>query len=150
MEGEISRRQFLKAGGLVLVGGFMGFEGCENLLHSGPYIVFEQLDSGCASNGETAQLGGGQGSIRFSGAVATPNPCCDLQAELLTLRCNSTTRCPNTYEVAIVSTPQQGSCIECLGSVTYRGEIRGVESGSYTISITHNGYKVAEAQVQVD
>lgn len=79
----------------------------------------------------------------------TPNPCYDLHAELLAMRCDPAARCPNTYEVAITSEAQGGYCIECLGSVFYRGEIRGLEAGWYTITITHHGRPVAEAQALV-
>ncbi len=147
---ELTRRQFLKAGSLLGIGTFLGLQSCEDLFKPGPHLLFEQLESSCASDGETAQLQGGKGKLSFSGAVETPNPCHDLQAELVTMRCGPTERCPNTHEVAITSKPQGGSCIECLGSVPYQGEIRGLEAGLYAITITHDGRPIAEAQVQVD
>ena len=122
---------------------------CEDFFKTGPYLVFEQLDSGCASVEEGAQLQGEEGRITFSGTMATPTPCYDLHAELMTMRCELGMRCPNTYEIVITSKQQEGPCIECLGSVSYRGEIRGLEPGLYSITIVHDGRPVIESQVEV-
>jgi hypothetical protein len=149
MRKDLTRRQFLKASAFLGLGGFLGLRSCEDLFKTGPSLVFEQLDSGCASADEWATLQGGEGRITFSGTMATPNPCYDLNAELMTMRCGPGARCPNTYEVAIASEPLEGYCIECLGGVSYRGEIRGLEPGLYSITIVHDGRPIAEAEVEI-
>lgn len=153
MGAKLTRRELLKASGLLGLGAFLGLQSCEDLWSLGtsqPLLSFEQLDSGCAFVEEGAELDGGKGRITFSGAVATPTPCYDLTAELITMRCGPTERCPNTYEIAITSEAQEGYCILCLGSVSYRGELGGLKAGIYNITITHDGHPIAAAQVQVD
>lgn len=153
MGAKLSRRQFLKASGLLSLSALLGLQSCEELWGlrpSEPLLSFEQLDSGCAFVEEGAELRGGKGKLIFSGAVETPTPCYDLTAELITMRCGPTERCPNTYEIAITSKAQEGYCIECLGSVSYRGELRGLKAGIYNIGITHDGRHITAAQVQVD
>jgi hypothetical protein len=81
--------------------------------------------------------------------IITPNPCYELKAELLVLRCDAQVRCPNAYEVAIRAEAQAGYCIECVGEISYKGEIRGLAPGSYTITVTYDGRRIAEEQVQV-
>lgn len=149
MAKNLTRRQFLKTSGLLGLGAFLGLRSCEDLFKPGPYLVFEQLDSGCASAEEGAVIQGGEGKIALSGTMGTPNPCYSLQAELMTMRCEPGARCSNTYEVAIASEPQEGYCIECLGSVSYRGEIHGLKPGLYSIMVTHDGRPIAAAQVEV-
>jgi hypothetical protein len=150
---KLTRRQFLKASGLLSLGTFLGLQSCEDLWGPGPsepLLSFEQLDSGCSAGEEGAELQGGVGKIAISGAVATPTPCFDLQAKLVTMRCGPAERCLNTYEIAITSKAREGYCIECLGSVSYRGEVRGLKAGTYSITVTHDGRRVAAEQVEVD
>ncbi len=153
MEAKLTRREFLKAGGLLSLGTLLSLESCEDLWHPGPsqpMLIFEQLGSNCASVEEEARLQGEKGKITFEGQVATPTPCYDLAAELITMRCGPTERCLNTYEIAITSTAQEGHCIECLGSVFYRGELRHLAPGIYTIGISHDGRRVVTAQIEVE
>ncbi|MCR4404413.1 MAG: twin-arginine translocation signal domain-containing protein [Candidatus Acetothermia bacterium] len=150
---KLTRRQFLKASGLLGLGAVLGLQSCDALWNPGPsepLLSFAQLGSSCASVAEGAELQGGRGRITFSGAVSTPTPCYDLTAELITMRCGPGERCVNTYEIAITSKAQEGYCIECLGSVSYRGELRRLNPGVYNIGITHDGRLITAAQVQVD
>lgn len=153
---KFTRRELLRAGGLLGVGAFLGLWGlqsCEALWNPGPslpLLSFEQLGGSCAAaEEEEATLQGGKGKITFSGAVRTPTPCFDLEAELLTMRCGPTERCPNTYEIAITSKAREGYCIECLGRVSYRGELRRLTPGTYNIRISHDGRPVITEQVEV-
>jgi hypothetical protein len=82
--------------------------------------------------------------------VITPNPCYQLRAELLILRCNTQRRCPNTYEIAIRAEAEAGYCIECIGEISYKGEIRSLAPGSYTVVVTYDGHRIAEEQVHVE
>lgn len=151
MQGSFTRRQFLKAGGLLGLGTVLGVQSCESLFGPKlPRLTFQQLDSSCATEEETVLLEGGPGRISFSGLMQTPTPCYDLQAELITMRCEPTERCPNTYEIAITAKAQDVICVECIGSVNYRGEIRSLRPGLYTIAVTHDGHPIAEEQVQVE
>lgn len=156
MMGKLTRRELLRASGLLGIGAFLGLLGlqsCEDLWNPGPslpLLSFEQLGGSCATAEEGAILQGGKGKITFSGAIATPTPCHELKAELITMRCGPTERCPNTYEIAITSKAQEGYCIECLGSISYRGELRNLSPGTYAIGITHDGRQIVVEQVQVD
>lgn len=153
MEAKLTRRQFLKASGFLSLGALLGLQSCEELWSPGPsepLLIFNQVAASCAFAEEGAELQGGTGKITFSGAVATPTPCYRLAAELKTMRCGPTERCPNTYEIAVTSEAEGGYCIECLGSVSYRGELRRLKAGVYNIGITHDGRLVAASQVQVD
>jgi len=149
---KLTRRELLKVGGLLGLGAFLGLQSCEDLWNPGPsqpLLSFEQLGSSCAATEEWAELKGEKGKITFSGAVSTSNPCFDLEAELVVMRCGPTERCPNTYEIAITSKAQEGYCIECLGSVSYRGELRRLAPGTYNIRISHDGRPIITEQVEV-
>jgi len=146
---RLPRREFLRRSTLLSLGALFGLPSCETFFQPSPYLVFQQLDSGCASAEEGASLQGGQGKVTLSGVIVTPTPCYDLQAELLSLRCGPAERCLKSYEVAITAKAQEGSCIECIGSIFYQGEIRGLAAGSYTIIITHDGRPIVERRVQV-
>jgi len=63
------------------------------------------------------------------------------------MRCDPTARCPNTYEIAITSKAREGYCIQCLGSVPYRGELCNLSPGTYTLSVSHDGRLVIVEQV---
>ncbi|GEM_PF-1304455 len=154
---HLTRREFLRAGGLLGLGAFFGLRGCElfTALEGEPRLLFRQLEAGCAAAKEEAMLAAGRGKITFSGVMITPNPCYELHAELRAMRCaspgsSSSARCPNTFEVAITAEAEEGYCIECIGSISYQGEIRPLKPGLYTIRITHGGRPVASAQLQVD
>lgn len=108
---HLTRREFLRRSGLLGLGAFFGLPSCETFFHSSPYLIFQQLDSGCTSVEESASLQGGQGKIVFSGVMSTPNPCYDLQSELVVLRCSSAERCPRSYEVAITTKAQEGETL---------------------------------------
>lgn len=145
----MTRREFLRSSGLLGLGALFGLPSCETLLHTSPYLIFRQLDSGCASVEEGASLRGGQGRITLSGVIVTPTPCYKLSAKLLPLRCSPEGRCLRSYEVAIMAEAQEGYCIECIGSIFYQGEIRGLAAGSYAIAITHDGRPIVEREIEV-
>lgn len=152
---KLTRRELLKVSGFLGLGtflGLLGLQSCEALWNPGPslpLLSFEQLGSSCTAAEEQASLQGGKGRITFSGAAATPTPCFSLEAELIVMRCGPTERCPNTYEIAITSRAQEGHCIQCLGSVSYRGELRRLTPGTYHIRISHDGRPVITEQVEV-
>ncbi|OGF54019.1 MAG: hypothetical protein A2Z21_01075 [Candidatus Fraserbacteria bacterium RBG_16_55_9] len=147
----LTRRHFLRAGSFLGLAGFFALESCERIFEPSPIqpqLTFQELESGCASSEETAQLQGASGQIKLSGMMHTPTPCYHLQADLVTLRCGSS-RCVNTYQIAITAKAQDGACIECVGSIHYRGEIRGLAPGDYTIGVTHDGRRIASELVHV-
>ncbi len=152
MNKNFTRREFLRVSSFLGVSGLFGLESCDQLFQPAatqPQLAFRQLESSCASADEMVQLQGDFGRIEFVGLMNTPTPCYNLHAELRAMRCGPTSRCPNTYEIAITAIVQDVNCIECVGTVPYEGEIRGLAPGMYTIVVAHDDRRMASEQVHV-
>lgn len=152
MNKNFTRREFLRVGSFLGVSGLFGLESCDQLFQpepTQPQLTFRQLESSCASDEEMVQLQGDFGQIKFVGLMNTPTPCYHLHAELRTMRCGPTSRCPNTYEIAITAIAQDVNCIQCVGAIPYEGEIRGLAPGMYTIVVAHDDRRIASEQVHV-
>lgn len=147
-----TRRELLRVGSFLGMSGLFGLESCDQLFQpepGQPQFTFRPLESSCASTDEMVQLQGGLGRIEFVGLMTTPTPCYNLRAELRTMPCGPTSRCPNTYEIAITAIAQEISCIQCVGAIPYEGEIRGLAPGMYTIVVAHDDRRIASEQVHV-
>lgn len=145
-----TRRAFLKRGGALGLTSLIGLPSCEALFPSEPRVSLRRLSATCASDsaGEAA-VAGTQGKITFAGAVIAPTPCRELAASLSTMSCSPDPRCRLAVEVSITTQPQEGSCVECIGRISYRGEIRYLDPGLYRVRIDHDGRVIARTQVEV-
>lgn len=120
--------------GLALIYGYVSF--------IGPHLEFEQQAAGCAQQ-ETSSIEffSGERRIDLSGNVITPNPCYDLAMQLR--------KKENRLTIIITTVPQPGPCIDCIGSIEYRGSIKGLGPGTYMVEVIYNGESIALKEVEV-
>ena len=120
--------------GLTFLGAGLFLGGC--LTPQGPSeptLRFQAQTPTCAVVEEHFWAWGEVGKILFQGGVYLPTPCYEVEAQLEPLRCGCCARCPNTYQLRLVATRQNVVCIECLGTVSFAGEIQGLEPGVYIL-----------------
>lgn len=137
-----ARREFLRSS-VALTGLFL-LSGCRHTVNLGPAtLVFRQGETGCGA-GDSSEILGGPGLIRFSGAMTTPDPCHRLEAML-----------ESVNDLLIVHITAQSSlgpdefCVKCIGRAAYSGEIVSVRPGRYTVKIRHGEREVKEATVTI-
>ncbi|HEX8390773.1 MAG TPA: hypothetical protein VF665_00330 [Longimicrobium sp.] len=106
--------------------------------------------TGKAGGDQNATAQGAAGSMELSGTMSTPNPCYKLTGELAG---------QNTRElrIRVVGRPDPDMmCIQAIGSVPYTATVRGMQPGTYSLTIVHtypeSGWDeatVLQTQVQV-
>ncbi|MFQ5925587.1 MAG: hypothetical protein ACE5IE_06290 [Dehalococcoidia bacterium] len=120
-------------------------------LYSGgnsPALAFLSLRGSCTITGgpeATISLRGAR--VFFSGSVIAPTPCHELRAEL---RSPITLIYPPSIMVDITLYQRPGTiCIQCIGGIPFRGEIRNLDPGEYDVSIVYQGRTIAQQRVEV-
>ncbi len=101
-----------------------------------PELIFTSGQGSCTLATQNASIWVEGGIVRFSGIIGLPTPCYTLNAshEIVDDRTNG-----RTIIIRIQKTPIGKSigkyCIQCVGSVSFKGEIRGLKTGEYMIKI---------------
>lgn len=120
-------------------------------LYSGrstPELAFVSLGGSCtAGEGPTAIISLHCDSVFFSGSVIAPTPCHRLEAELVI---PNTLLYPQTFIVDITAQEAPGTiCIQCLGKIPFKGEIRHLDPGEYEIQVCYQGSTLAQQRIEV-
>ncbi|MFQ5988258.1 MAG: hypothetical protein ACE5H6_05370 [Dehalococcoidia bacterium] len=120
-------------------------------LYSGgnsPELAFISLGGSCTITGgpeATISLRGDR--VFFSGSVIAPTPCHELKAEL---RSPITLIYPPMLIVDISAEEMPGTiCIQCIGEIPFKGEIRNLDPGEYDVSIVYQGRTIAQQRVEI-
>ncbi|MBE0415526.1 MAG: hypothetical protein IBX36_03190 [Dehalococcoidia bacterium] len=116
---------------------------------SAPELAFDSLDGSCTAGEEpTAFISLRGNEVFFAGSVIAPTPCYELEAELVI---PTTFIYPQTIIVDITAQQDPGTiCIQCIGEIPFRGEIRHLEPGEYDISICYQGNAIAQQRIKVE
>lgn len=111
-------------------------------------LAFLSLGGSCATVGEseaTISLRGDRAF--FSGSVIAPTPCHELRAKL---RSPITLIYPPSIIVDITLYQRPGTiCIQCIGEIPFRGEIRNLSPGEYDVSIVYHRRTIAQQRVEI-
>jgi hypothetical protein len=67
--------------------------------------------------------------LELSGAIATPNPCYDVEAELVAEG--------SALTLTLTARTRGGFCAEVVAAFEYRARITGLEAGSYELTTVH-------------
>ena len=107
-----------------------------------PVLEFQQREGICNPDGREDEvfLEPGEGEIRFTGAIVTPNPCVTLEARV--------SQDGPKLTLLITSVARPGPCVDCLGRVEYGGSIE-LPPGEYTVEVLHEDRQIASQRITV-
>jgi len=116
---------------------------------SSPELAFVSPGGSCTGTGEgsgaTVSLRGDR--VFFSGCVIAPTPCHQLDAELVIPTSSSY---PQTIIVDITAQETFSTiCIQCIGEILFKGEIRNLDPGEYEILVCYQGGIIAQQMIEV-
>jgi len=113
-----------------------------------PELTFISLDGSCAAGeGPAATISLIGDRVFFSGYAITPTPCHRLEAELVPL---TILLYPQPLIVDIAARETPGTiCIQCIGEIPFKGEIRNLDPGEYVIQIYYQGSLLAQQRIEV-
>jgi hypothetical protein len=114
------------------VGLLLASAGCSTLLGPGRFS-FSATKPGFSSPSEFARVTGvADAQIQFAGAISTPTPCYHVTGA------GNVADREITITVSAASTLRAGQvCAQVVGSSSYTGVVRELESGSYRVVVTH-------------
>ena len=72
---------------------------------------------------------GGDGEVRFQGAIGTPVPCYDIEGRV--------DFGPDVIELEVTASPRDVVCIQVVATFGYEGIVSGVDPGFYEVEIVH-------------
>jgi len=116
---------------------------------SSPELAFASPGSSCAATGEgpAAIISLRGNRVFFSGFATAPTPCHQLDAELVI---PASSLYPQTIIVDITAHETPGTiCIQCIGEILFKGEIRNLDPGEYEIQVCYQGNVLAQQMIQV-
>ena len=111
-------------------------------------LAFVSIGASCtAGEGPTAIISLRGDRVFFSGSVMAPTPCHELEAELVI---PPTEIYPQTIIVDITAQETPGTiCIQCIGEILFKGEIRNLDPGEYEIQVWYQGSTLAQQRIEV-
>jgi hypothetical protein len=93
-----------------------------------PELIFTSGQGSCTLATQNVSVWVEGRSIKFSGVIGLPTPCYTLNASYEMVD-------DGTIIIRIEKTPIGKYCIQCVGSISFKGEIRGLETGEYMLEI---------------
>ncbi|MFP3947902.1 MAG: hypothetical protein ACLFWG_04160 [Longimicrobiales bacterium] len=114
---------------LSVVGAFSGCSSITSVDPSSLDFTVEQIRPGSEEPIPDLGATGGDGEIRFQGAVGTPVPCYDVEGEVALQE--------NTVILEVVATRREMVCIQVLATFGYDGIVTDVDPGFYQVEIAH-------------
>ncbi|TET39918.1 MAG: DUF2330 domain-containing protein [Dehalococcoidia bacterium] len=111
-------------------------------------LAFLSLGGSCTAVEEseaTISLRGDR--VFFSGSVIAPTPCHELRAEL---EIPPAEIYPQMIIVNISAEELPGTiCIQCIGEIPFKGEIRNLDPGEYDVLMLYQGRTIAQQRVEI-
>ncbi|MEA1959272.1 MAG: hypothetical protein U9N44_06405 [Chloroflexota bacterium] len=105
-------------------------------------LTFESLEGGCAGIAESyLNIYHEDGTLRFEGAVITPDPCHRLEA-VMDLSNIDDVYCNLYATVNITAVPDTDAgeaCVQCIGAVFFAGEVGSLDTCGHTVWFNYNG-----------
>jgi len=116
--------------------------------HSTPELAFTSLETRCAAGeGSTTTISLRGDKVFFSGYAIASTPCHELEAELVL---STTLQYPQAIVVNISAQEASDAiCIQCLGKIPFKGEIRNLEPGEHEIQICYQGSTLAQQRIEI-
>jgi hypothetical protein len=93
-------------------------------------FYFSSGKGGCGSPKEIAFNISGK-TLHISGAIQTPTPCYALSAEYAIKE--------DALTIELSSRSKGGVCVECLGAVPFKAELRNIPYGRYQVRLRYGG-----------
>lgn len=130
----------------MVLGVFLALQSCAPPLPSerDPTLHFEQAGADCAADGtaDEATISVEGRDIAIYGVIIAGSPCQHLVPHASIDR--------GTVSVAVEAVPQPGTCVLCVGAISYSARLSDLAPGGYRVVVKHEGETIAEADITLN
>ncbi len=130
----------------MVLGVFLSLQSCTPPLpvEQGPTLHFEQAGADCAADGaaDEATISVEGREIAIDGVILAGSPCQHLVPQASVEQ--------GTVTLTVDALPQPGSCVLCVGAISYSARLSDLDPGAYRVVIEHEGVSIAEANITLN